>query len=629
MNGSDGLLEALRELRRHLGLDLFPLVAGDVGSDRRALRELTGQLDDYLIPRLSAIDAPLLAVVGGSTGAGKSTLVNSLVGADVSEPGVLRPTTLAPTLVTSPADRDWFTAQHVLPGLPRVTGEGRGEPGTLRVVTVPALPPGLALLDAPDIDSVVTANRELAAQLLAAADLWLFTTTAARYADEVPWGFLRSARERSTALAVILSRVPPEALGVVKRDLTRLLEANGLGGTRLFEVPELVLPEENARLPRSAIEPVADWLTGIAADSQARAAVVRQTLSGALESLAVRVPALADAVDRQHAVAAELRTMTAAAYAGGLASFDEGMLDGSLLRGEVLARWQDFIGTGDLMRSLEDRVGRFRDRLVAMFTGRPAPESELRVALESGVEALIRASADGAAERVLESWSSHPSGRALLQDAGVAEAGRLGRASADLPAKAEAAVRGWQGYVLGLVREEGADRRTTARLTSYGVNGAGLLLMLAVFASTGGLTGIELGIAGGTSVLSQKLLEAVFGDQAVRTLTIKARTDLRARVSVLLGAEATRFTSLLDAVQPPENAAPALRAAAHAVRDHQREIPPAGRPAVPPAEERPGRIPATPVRLTLPAGGADATPVPLDQPTDAVPRGTDRERGER
>ncbi|MFD0888118.1 ABC transporter, partial [Streptosporangium algeriense] len=73
------------------------------------------------------------------------------------------------------------------------------------------------------------------------------------------------------------------------------------------------------------------------------------------------------------------------------------MIDGSLLRGEVLARWQDFIGTGDLMRSLESRVGRFRDRLVALVTGRPAPENDLRVALESGVEALIRASADGAA----------------------------------------------------------------------------------------------------------------------------------------------------------------------------------------------------------------------------------------
>ncbi|MFI6511709.1 ABC transporter [Streptosporangium sp. NPDC050855] len=583
MGDNDGLLETLRELRRHLGRELFPLAIGDVTADRRAARELSGQLDDYLIPRLTSIDAPLLAVVGGSTGAGKSTLVNSLVGADVSEPGVLRPTTMAPTLVTSSADREWFTAQNVLPGLSRVTGGGRGQPGTIRIVTASAVPPGLALLDAPDIDSIVTANRELAAQLLSAADLWLFTTTAARYADEVPWSFLRTARERSTALAIVLSRVPPEALGVVRKDLTRLLEANGLGGTRLFEVPELVLPEENARLPRQAVQPVADWLLALAADSRSRAEVVRQTLSGALESLATRVPALAAAVERQHAGAAELRSMADGAYAVGLSTFDEGMRDGTLLRGEVLARWQDFIGTGDLMRSLESRVGRFRDRLVALVMGRPAPENELRVALESGVESLIRASADGAAERLMESWSSHPAGRALLEDAGVEVTSRLGRASADLPARAQEAVRGWQSYVLDLVRQEGADKRTTARITSYGLNGAGLLLMIAVFASTGGLTGIEVGIAGGTSVLSQKVLEAVFGDQAVRTLTVKARSDLRARVAILLGQEADRFTDLLDAVQPPDETAPALRGTADAVREHLRELPVANRRAALPA----------------------------------------------
>ena len=33
-------------------------------------------------------------------------------------------------------------------------------------------------------------------QLLAAADLWLFVTSAARYADQVPWDFLRKAAER-------------------------------------------------------------------------------------------------------------------------------------------------------------------------------------------------------------------------------------------------------------------------------------------------------------------------------------------------------------------------------------------------------------------------------------------------
>jgi septin family protein len=157
------------------------------------------QVDDYLLPRLQRLDAPLLVVVGGSTGAGKSTLVNSLVRRQVSRSGVLRPTTRAPVLVHSPVDAHWFTDQRVLPGLARVTGEEEElSPDlpitTVRLVADDALPSGLAILDAPDVDSVVDSNRQLAAQLLAAADLWLFVTTAARYADAVRGGCCRRPR---------------------------------------------------------------------------------------------------------------------------------------------------------------------------------------------------------------------------------------------------------------------------------------------------------------------------------------------------------------------------------------------------------------------------------------------------
>jgi hypothetical protein len=600
------LLGALETLRRPLDRELFPLAIGEAAADRRALRELTGQLDDYLLPRLRALDAPLLAVVGGSTGAGKSTLVNSLVGADVAEPGVLRPTTLVPTLVVNPADRAWFMGQNVLPGLSRATGDG---PGALRVVTSQALGAGLALLDAPDIDSVVTANRELAAQLLAAADLWLFVTTAARYADEVPWSFLRSARERSTALAVVLDRVPPEAVEPVSRDLARLLAENGLDGTRLFTVTEAALPSEKARLPAESVRPIVSWLAGLADDAAERSRVVRQTLSGALDSLETRVPALAVALSRQQGAFDGLRSIVSGAYAGAMADFDEGMRDGSLLRGEVLARWQDFIGTGDLMRSLESRVGWLRDRIVGFFTGR-VPEVQLKEALESSVEALIRGAADGAAERALEGWSAAPGGPGLLERLGAVESARLGRASPDLGKRAEAAVRGWQEYVLDLVRAEGAEKRTTARVASFGVNGAGLLLMLAVFASTGGLTGIEVGIAGGTSVLSQKLLEAVFGDQAVRTLTARAREDLRERVRELMETESARFTVLLETIEPPKGTAEALRAALQTVRAHRADLPPAAAPA-----PRPGDT----AELPAPPGSPDATSGPRSGDTAELP----------
>ena len=107
----------------------------------------------------------------------------------------------------------------------------------MRLVASTALPPGLALLDAPDIDSVVESNRELARQLLAAADLWLFVTTAARYADAVPWDLLYDAAQRGTSLAMVLDRVPPQAIEEIRADLASMLRDHDLGNAPMFVDP--------------------------------------------------------------------------------------------------------------------------------------------------------------------------------------------------------------------------------------------------------------------------------------------------------------------------------------------------------------------------------------------------------
>jgi hypothetical protein len=132
-------------------------------------------------------------------------------------------------------------------------------------------------------------------------------------------------------------------------------------------------------------------------------------------------------------------------------------------------------------------------------------------------------------------------------------------------------VRAWQGRVLELVAEQGAERRTAARLASFSVNGAGLLVMLAVFAQTGGLTGAEVVVAGGTSAVSQKLLEAIFGDAAVRALAADARQDLLERVDLLLSDEADRFRALVSGAAPAPDAAAGLRAAAAELEQARRE----------------------------------------------------------
>ena len=70
----------LRELSAALDAAELELDVPGLAEARRVRGELVGQIEDYLLPRLDQMDAPLLMVVGRSTGAGKSTLVNSLVG---------------------------------------------------------------------------------------------------------------------------------------------------------------------------------------------------------------------------------------------------------------------------------------------------------------------------------------------------------------------------------------------------------------------------------------------------------------------------------------------------------------------------------------------------------------------
>ncbi len=541
------LLPVLESLRAQVEQTRLPLEVEGAAATRRFRSELLAQLDDYLIPRVKSLDAPLLAVVGGSTGAGKSTLVNSIVGEQVSKSGVLRPTTLASTLVHNAADERWFTGDRVLPGLARLTGDNLelrelSDPTTLHLVSCAGMPQGVALLDAPDIDSVVSANRDLSRQLMSAADLWIFVTTAARYADAVPWELLHQAIDRGTSVAVVLNRVPPDAMQDVRAHFAGMLADEGLGQAPVFAIIETGL--EDGRLPDAEVARLSRWLHSLACDAQARNIVIRRTLDGALDSLQQRVGALQDGVAAQAEGAARLRKDVDDGFAAAIVGVEEGMQDGSLLRGEVLARWHEFVGTGEVLRQLEQHVGRARDRVTAYLRGRgkAQPAEDLGEALQSGVVVLVRSNGESAVESITRGWRATPGGAPL-----VLQNPALARLSPDFTARAEQLVRRWQGDVLQMVRDEAAGKRTTARFLAFGVNGLAVMLMLIAFSATYGLSGAEVGIAGGSAVLAQRLLEALFGDQAVRTLSIKARKKLMVAGDKLYEQEKTRYVQVLDA----------------------------------------------------------------------------------
>jgi hypothetical protein len=555
------MLTALIRLHDALKQVRLPLDLPGMDAHRESRREMVDQLEDYVIPRVTTLEAPLLAVVGGSTGAGKSTLVNSLVGQKVTQPGVLRPTTRSPVLVHHPDDATWFGQDRLLPDLERVA-HATNDPDALQLVPSSAVPQGLAILDAPDVDSVEERNRLLAAQLLAAADLWVFVTSAARYADQVPWGFLRQAADRSTAVAIVLDRTPEEAVQTVSTHLARMLASRGLKDSPLFVVREGPV-DDDGLLPADHVAEVRGWLRSLAEDSTARGAVVLQTLDGAVRALTMRTFPVADAAADQSVTVERLRQDATEAYEHGVRSVVAATADGTLLRGEVLARWQEFVGTGELLKGLETQVGRIRDRLMSTVRGRPQQAERVTVAVESGLELLILEHAEAAAERAETAWLQLAAGQGLLRDAGP----ELGRASRDLRRRAERSVREWQADVLEMVRTQGADKRSTARFLAFGVNGLSVALMIVVFSYSYGLTGAEVGIAGGSAVLGQKLLEAVFGDQAVRSLAERARRSLETRVTELLDTERARYTDLLDALDLDPEAPEALRRASRLVED--------------------------------------------------------------
>lgn len=559
---SSDLLSQVRVLRDEVERAELPLDIPSTDAAREGRAALLAQLDDYVIPRLASIDAPLLAVVGGSTGAGKSTLVNSVLRREVSAVGVIRPTTTSPVLIHHPGDERWFRDARVLPSLARVTGSPSDpQPGTVRLVPSDTLPAGLALLDAPDIDSVVAANRSLATQLLQAADLWLFVTTAARYADAVPWELLRQASERGTAVAIVLDRVDPAAMGEVRGHLVEMLREQGLQTSPVFTVPEVDL-DRAGLIPEPDIARLRSWLGALAGDQRARTIVIRQTLDGALRSLDTRTGELVAALSTQQSAVFDLKGAAFAAYDKAEEQVKDGMSDGQLLRGEVLARWQEFVGTGELFKKVEAGVSRVRDRIGAAFRGAPAPSKPLDEALHDGVATLVQAEADAAAATVARRWRSTEAGPALL-DARP----DLARSSADLQEQIERAVRDWQGDVLDIVRAEGSNRRTNARIAAYGVNGIGLFLMLVSFAHTGGvLVAPEVAIAGGTTAVAQKVLEAIFGDQAVREMSTKARTLLLERVQGIYAAERERYEQALGAMTISDGQVRRLGQAAEAVR---------------------------------------------------------------
>jgi energy-coupling factor transporter ATP-binding protein EcfA2 len=510
-------LAALTLLRDSLADTTFGLSLPGAEAARQAAELLRVQLDDSLLPRFRRSGSPLLVVVGGPTGAGKSTLVNSLVGSVVSPSGVVRPTTAEPVLVRHPDDADWFEERFAEETTP------------LRRVDSEALAPGLALLDATDLDSVVTSHREIAQRMLAAADLWLFVTTAARYADAAPWQALRAAQARRTSIAVVLDRVPPEAAEEVERDLARMLGDQGLGDAPLFTIPEVDCA--GGLLPAAASGALRNWLNAVAADDSQRERAPRQAFDGVLANLRPRVASLTRQASAQAAATEALTEAVRNRFDAALNRLRERCLDGTILHGGLLWQWQRFAGSPELPRLLAARVGRWRDQLLVAITGRAVPGRDLLPTLGAALARLITELSEAAAEQVLDDWRANPAGVGLLAEKPLSAAvGKTGVSAAKL-------VEFWEAEVIDFISATGPGATSRALSTAYGRQSIALLATLAAVIPPSVLTGSSAAVP--TDLLGA--LTAALGDPAALGTAETARDQLLVGVDLLFAGVRSGF----------------------------------------------------------------------------------------
>lgn len=517
-------------------------------------RQLRDHLEGFVRPRLADIDAPLLVLLLGPTGAGKSSLLNTIAGAEVSPAGVLRPTTRDAILYASEGD-----ARRIL---------GSGRLGAIakervRVASAFAGVDGVAVIDAPDIDSVERDNRELADVLVETSDLCVFVTTATRYADLVPWEVLRRVRERGLPLVLVLNRLPAEEEDrvAVVADAKRLFEEAGsrAAGERaeVIVIGEGDLDPRVAGLAREAARPLLERIANLAAEAGERREVATQALAGALRGLTPLAHAIADDLEHEAIDADALRRIAASNYAEELAELTRSLQGGLLLREEVLRRWNDFVGADQVARFISSGIGRLRAIVLTAFRGtRPAPTTAVEAEMTTTLEALALRHATEAARRTAISWSDRSAAADL-----VAGNPALWSASREFAPAVGEGLAAWMREIVEDVRAHAGRKRAVAQVAALGVNAVAVAVMLGVFAYTAGLTGAEVGIAAGTAFLNQKLLEAIFGEGAMAELIANARKRLTALLASLFESERARFDELAPSPGRTRELASELRAA--------------------------------------------------------------------
>jgi energy-coupling factor transporter ATP-binding protein EcfA2 len=520
--------DVVRDLRRDVAAATLPLPIDSAEEAEASRMRLLAQLDEHLLPRLAELSSPAVVVLAGSTGAGKSTLFNSLLREEVSEAGVLRPTTREPVVGVHPRDIDTLTPGPVTELARLVKHEG--------------VPRGTALMDAPDLDSFLSENRSTAHQLLEAADLWLFVTTAARYGDALPWQALDRAKERGASVAMVLNRVPKENLTTVRADLNTRMKERGMKDVPLFIVPD-VGPHEGLLEPK-LVEPIQRWLGLMAGPERSRTIILR-TLKGALGALPEWVMGLVAAVEEQGTTAFDLRNAVDAVVPDEQLAARTSVLSGAVGEGTVAARFAELASTKRISRvTVRDGIARTTRRA---GKGREAALVRLREEVEATAARAFVASGvrtEESLRSVLAGPGAPPAGETILADGTARAEERL--------AWGQSQATEWSRLADDLVgRMDGSATESTEPDAPARASGA-----RKAFGDTG-LAALLLATALGNGD-SARLVDRVLGETASDAIE-ELQGELADKVALAVAEEARSVQSALDVPALADDAAAPLR----------------------------------------------------------------------
>ncbi len=385
-------------------------------------RERTGLSADHTV-----------AALAGSTGSGKSSLLNALAGEQIAAPGVLRPTTDRPLAAVWPRPDDREAPGGVDELLDWLDVDLRRDVTTTPTAPRPAhpAPTGLVLLDLPDHDSVEVTHRLRAERLYDRADLLVWVVDPQKYADAaLHVRYLRPLAAHADVMVLVLGhadRLTPEERVQCVADLRRLAVEDGLG-----DVPVLAVSARTAE----GVDALRDLLADAAARRRAAVDRVRADVAAA-----ARVLLAACGPERPGALPGTAREELVAALeqAAGVPTVVEALRRSATRRARLATGWPPTRWVARLRPDPLRWLGLARVPVDAPELVRSSMAAPGPVAL-AGAATAVRRYVDEATARVPDAWVL--AARSVADEHGLAD--RLDQAVVGTPLEATRSPRWWR-----------------------------------------------------------------------------------------------------------------------------------------------------------------------------------------